>query len=89
MAELDSFLLLEWPVLEPVGALEDPPFIASLMDTKGCLEEITGFLCLVLAPGFASWETLSAIEEVFGALKTTGLSKAHIASMWSVKGGSS
>nr|GEV37629.1 hypothetical protein [Tanacetum cinerariifolium] len=31
-------------------------------------------------------ETLSALEEVFEALKTTGLSKAHIASMWSVKG---
>nr|GEV50919.1 retrotransposon protein, putative, Ty3-gypsy subclass [Tanacetum cinerariifolium] len=32
-------------------------------------------------------ETLSALEEVFGALITTGLSKVHIASMWSVNGG--
>ncbi|GJU05133.1 hypothetical protein Tco_1121563 [Tanacetum coccineum] len=87
MAELGSFLLLEWPVSELVGALEDPPFVASLLDTKGCFEEVAGFLCPVLAPGFVPWETLSALEEVFGALKTTGLSKAHIASMWSVKGG--
>ncbi|GKC39507.1 hypothetical protein Tco_1051891 [Tanacetum coccineum] len=54
MAELDSFLFLEWPVLEPVG--------------------------------FMPWETLSAFEEVLGALKTTGLSAAHIANMWSVNG---
>ncbi|GJZ59037.1 hypothetical protein Tco_0614853 [Tanacetum coccineum] len=34
------------------------------------------------------WEILSALEEVFGALKTTGISTAQIANMWSVKGGS-
>ncbi|GJU77382.1 hypothetical protein Tco_1274452 [Tanacetum coccineum] len=68
MAEQDSFLLLEWPVLEPVGALEDPPFVASLLNTYGYFKEVAGFLCLVLAPGFAPWETLSALDEVFGAL---------------------
>nr|GEX62379.1 FAD/NAD(P)-binding oxidoreductase family protein [Tanacetum cinerariifolium] len=69
--------------------LIDPPFVASLLDIKGYLEEVAGFLCPVLAPGFAPWETLSALEEVFGALKTIGLSKGYIDSMWSVKGGSS
>ncbi|GJV28410.1 hypothetical protein Tco_1384858 [Tanacetum coccineum] len=32
--------------------------------------------------------TLSTLEVAMGALKTTGLSAAHIANMWSVKGGS-
>ncbi|GJW42094.1 hypothetical protein Tco_0070893 [Tanacetum coccineum] len=41
-----------------------------------------------LAKDFVPWETLSALEEVLGALKTTGISTAQIANMWSVKGGS-
>ncbi|GJX50445.1 retrovirus-related pol polyprotein from transposon TNT 1-94 [Tanacetum coccineum] len=45
MADLDSFLFLEWPVLELVGALEDPPFVASLLDTDGCFKEVDCFLC--------------------------------------------
>ncbi|GKG45055.1 hypothetical protein Tco_0495133, partial [Tanacetum coccineum] len=72
-----------------VVTLEDPPFVASLLDTEGCFEEVKSFLCLGLAPGFVPWETLSALEEVLGALKTTGLSAAQIANMWFVKGGSS
>nr|GFA83332.1 hypothetical protein [Tanacetum cinerariifolium] len=64
-------------------------FVASLLDTEGCLEEVASFLYPILALGFVPCETFSAFEEVFGALKTTSLSKAHIASMWSVKGGSS
>ncbi|GJW58542.1 hypothetical protein Tco_0105273 [Tanacetum coccineum] len=43
MAELDSFLFLEWPVLESVGALEDPPLVATLLDTEA-LEEDLGAL---------------------------------------------
>ncbi|GJS44609.1 hypothetical protein Tco_0594730 [Tanacetum coccineum] len=89
MAELDSFLFLEWPVLGLVGALEDPHLVSSLLDTDGCFEEVEGFLCPYLAPGFVPWETLSTLEEVLGALKTTGVSAAQIANMWSVKGGSS
>ncbi|GKF73755.1 hypothetical protein Tco_0220087, partial [Tanacetum coccineum] len=52
MAKLDSFLFLEWPVLELVGALEDPPVVASLLDTEGCFEEVECFMCPGLAPGF-------------------------------------
>ncbi|GJX92349.1 ribonuclease H-like domain-containing protein [Tanacetum coccineum] len=91
MAELDSFLFLEWPVLEPVGALEDPPppFCLPLYSGhKGLyLEEVKASVSsLTLA--FAL-KTLSFFEEELGALKTTGLSATHIANIWSVKGGSS
>ncbi|GKC37608.1 hypothetical protein Tco_1049992, partial [Tanacetum coccineum] len=89
MAKLESFLFLEWLVLEPVGALEEPHFVASLLDTEGCFEEVESFLCPGLAQVFVPWETLSTLEEVLGALKTTGVSAAQIANMWSLKGGSS
>nr|GEY04367.1 hypothetical protein [Tanacetum cinerariifolium] len=45
-AELDSFFLFKWPVLEPVGALEDLPLVASLLDIEGCFEEVKCFLYL-------------------------------------------
>ncbi|GJU38036.1 hypothetical protein Tco_1186390 [Tanacetum coccineum] len=67
---LQQFLGLEkrldgqfWKVLELVGALEDPPLVASLLDIEGCFEEVKSFLCPGLAPGFVPWETLSALEE--------------------------
>nr|GEX33029.1 hypothetical protein [Tanacetum cinerariifolium] len=41
-----------------------------------------------LAHGFMPWETLSALEEVLGALKTIGVSIAQIDNLWSVNGGS-
>ncbi|GJX84184.1 hypothetical protein Tco_1130382 [Tanacetum coccineum] len=87
MDELDSFLYLEWLVLELVGALEGPPLVASLMYTDGCFEE-ESFLCQDLTQGFVPWETLSSLEEVLGALKTTDLSAVQIANIGSVKGGS-
>ncbi|GKE22232.1 hypothetical protein Tco_1433744, partial [Tanacetum coccineum] len=40
MTKMDSFFLFKWPVLEPVGLLEDPPLVALLLDTKGCVEEV-------------------------------------------------
>ncbi|GKD87915.1 hypothetical protein Tco_1359069, partial [Tanacetum coccineum] len=89
MAELDSFLLLEWLVLELVGALEDPPFVASLLDIEDCSKEVECFLCPGLALGFVPWGTLLALEEGLGALNTTGISATQIANMWSVKAGSS
>nr|GEW04197.1 hypothetical protein [Tanacetum cinerariifolium] len=76
------------PVLELVGALEDPPLVVSLLDTEGCFKEAESFLCPGLAHGFVPWETLSALEEVLGALKTIGVSIAQIDNLWSVKGGS-
>nr|GEX37133.1 hypothetical protein [Tanacetum cinerariifolium] len=51
MAELESFFLFKWPVLEPVGLLEDPPVVALLLDTKGYVEEVECLLCPGLAPG--------------------------------------
>ncbi|GKC44497.1 hypothetical protein Tco_1062219 [Tanacetum coccineum] len=86
MAELDSFFLFKWPVLEPVGALEDPPLGASLLDTGVCFE-VECFLCPGLALGFVPWGTLSPLEEGLVALKATGFSALQIAIMWSVKGG--
>ncbi|GKA20818.1 hypothetical protein Tco_0700807 [Tanacetum coccineum] len=63
-----------------MGALEDPPFVASLLDIGGCLEEVDCFLCPVLAPGFVPWKTfISVCEEVLGALKTTGFPALQIA----------
>ncbi|GJY95933.1 hypothetical protein Tco_0512294 [Tanacetum coccineum] len=82
MVELDSFLFLEFLVLELVGALEDPHFVASLLDTNGCFEEVECFLCPGLAPGFVPWGTLSALEEGLGDLKTTSSVALHIANMW-------
>ncbi|GKD94598.1 hypothetical protein Tco_1374435 [Tanacetum coccineum] len=84
MAELDSFLFLEWPVLELVGALEDPLFVAYLLDTEGCFKEVESFLCPGLALGFVPCETLLSFEEVLGAIKTTSLAAEQIANMWSV-----
>nr|GFC87454.1 hypothetical protein [Tanacetum cinerariifolium]GFC87587.1 hypothetical protein [Tanacetum cinerariifolium] len=75
-------------VLEPVGALEDLPFVATLLDTNGCFKEVDCFLCLGRALRFVPWGTISAMEKGLGALKTTCLSAAHIANIWSVKGGS-
>ncbi|GJR64197.1 hypothetical protein Tco_0010262 [Tanacetum coccineum] len=75
MAELDSFLFLEWSVLEPIGALEDLQFVASL------LEEVECFLFPGLAPGFVPWGTLSALEDGLGALNTTGSVALQIANM--------
>ncbi|GJR86172.1 hypothetical protein Tco_0210183 [Tanacetum coccineum] len=49
MAERGLFSLFRMAseFLDPVGALEDPPFVASLLDIKGCFEEVKGFLCPV------------------------------------------
>nr|GEZ09167.1 retrovirus-related Pol polyprotein from transposon TNT 1-94 [Tanacetum cinerariifolium] len=88
MAELDSFFLFKWPILEPVGALEDLPFVASLLDTEGCFKEVECFLCPDLAPGFMPWGTLSALGEGLGTLNTTGSVALQIANMWSMKRGS-
>ncbi|GKG57174.1 hypothetical protein Tco_0584600, partial [Tanacetum coccineum] len=74
MAELDSFFLFKWPVLEPVGLLEDPPLVDLLLEREGCVEEVECFLCPGLAPGFVPWGTLSALEEGLGALRTLGTS---------------
>ncbi|GKE71509.1 hypothetical protein Tco_0329878, partial [Tanacetum coccineum] len=86
MAELDYLFLFKGPILEPVGALEDPPLVTSLMDTRGCFE-VECFLCPGLALGFVPWGTLSALKEGLGALKATGFSALQISIMWSVKRG--
>ncbi|GKG57474.1 hypothetical protein Tco_0584900, partial [Tanacetum coccineum] len=57
------------------------------MDTEGCFEEVKCFLCPGLALGILPWETLSALEEVLGALNTTGSAALQIANMCSVKRG--
>ncbi|GJT26189.1 hypothetical protein Tco_0906464 [Tanacetum coccineum] len=88
MAELDSFFLFKWPVLEPMGALEDPPLVTSLLDMGGCFK-VECFLCPGLGTGFVPWGTLSALEEGLGALKSMGFSALQIVIMWSVKGGPS
>ncbi|GKG39478.1 hypothetical protein Tco_0463623, partial [Tanacetum coccineum] len=68
MAELDSFFLFKWQVLEPVGALEDLPLVTSLLDTEGYFKEVECFLCLSLTLGFVPWGTLSALEEGLGVV---------------------
>ncbi|GKC40152.1 hypothetical protein Tco_1052536 [Tanacetum coccineum] len=81
MAEVDSFFLFEWPVLEPVGALDDTHLVALMQDIEGCFKEDC-FLCTDLAPGFLPWESFfSLCEEVLGALKATGVSALQIANM--------
>ncbi|GJR31121.1 hypothetical protein Tco_1107353 [Tanacetum coccineum] len=89
MVELDSFFLFKWPVLEPICTLENPPFVASLLDTEGCFEEVKCFLCPGFAPGFVPWGTLSALEKGLEALNTTYSSALQIANIWSMKRGSS
>ncbi|GJV05486.1 hypothetical protein Tco_1343142 [Tanacetum coccineum] len=71
------------------GCLEDPPFVASLLDTKGYFKEVECFMCPGLALDFVPWGTLSTLEEGLGALNATGLFAEHIANMWVIKGGSS
>ncbi|GJZ28524.1 hypothetical protein Tco_0573171 [Tanacetum coccineum] len=69
MAELDSFLFLEWPILKPMGALEYPPFVSSLLDTEAllflrssdvsrCPEHITNMW--VVKGGSSGWLGFSA-----------------------------
>ncbi|GJT70223.1 hypothetical protein Tco_1029509 [Tanacetum coccineum] len=83
--ELDSFFLFKWLVLEPVGLLEDPPLVASLLDTEGCVEEVECFLYPGLAPGFVPWGTLSALEEGLGALGRLDMSVLQTANICLVK----
>ncbi|GJU57705.1 hypothetical protein Tco_1235471 [Tanacetum coccineum] len=64
------------------SALEDPHFVASLLDTEDCFEEVECFLYPGLALGFVPWGTLSALEEGLGDLNTTSVSATQIANMW-------
>ncbi|GKC91954.1 hypothetical protein Tco_1157396 [Tanacetum coccineum] len=68
-SELET--ISKWPLWDPVGTLKDPSLVSFYLDPVWIL------LDQVLALGFLPLESFfSALEEVLGALNTTGLSAA-------------